>query len=233
MARALPRKSRTPPPPKRPVQAPKLRTAPRDERRARMLLYALGGSGFVILAVVVAAFVFAGGSGGSGSSAREAITALREAGWTYQNPKSQGRQHVEDLPASFKPNSTPRASGPHSNQTIIYGSYSDTVPELNAVHNLEHGAVIIWYGPEVSQSTVEQINEYYNNDPNGLIISKHPGLGDDIALVAWTHVARGPRFDENAFNRFIDQFGFKGPESCKTDIEQGCFRRDNMEPGNP
>lgn len=197
-----------------------------------MLLYVLGGSGFVILAIVVAAFVFAGGSG-DGGSPRDAIAALREAGWTYTNPESQGRQHVEDLPGNFKPNSTPRASGPHHNQTIIYGAYSDTVPELNAVHNLEHGAVIIWYGPEVPQSTVEQINEFYNKDPNGLIVSRHPQLGDDIALVAWTHVARGSRFDEDIADRFIDEFGFKGPESCKTDIEQGCFRRENLEPGNP
>jgi Protein of unknown function (DUF3105) len=232
MARALPRKSRTPPPPKRPVQSPKVRTAPRDERRARMLLYALGGSGFVILAIVVAAFMFAGGSD-DGSGARNAIAALREAGWTYTNPKSQGRQHTEALAANFKPNSTPRASGPHSNQTIIYGAYSDTVPEINAVHNLEHGAVIIWYGPDVPQSTVEQINEFYNQDPNGLIVSRHPRLGDDIALVAWTHVARGSSWDPDLAERFIDQFGFKGPESCKSDIEQGCFRRENMEPGQP
>jgi hypothetical protein len=228
----LPRKSRTPPPPKRPVQSPKQRSAPRDERRSRLILYALGGSGFVILAIVAAAFVFAGGDNDE-SSATNAIAALREAGCTYSNPKSQGRDHVEDLPVGFKPNSTPRASGPHSNQTIIYGAYTDTVPELNAVHNLEHGAVIIWYGPDVPESTVDQITEYYNGEPNGLIVSQHPQLDDEIALVAWTHVARCPRFDENAANRFIDQFGFKGPESCKNDIEQGCFRRENMEPGGP
>lgn len=198
-----------------------------------MLLYVLGGSGFVILAIVVAAFMFAGGSDNGGSTAQNAITALREAGCTYTNPKSQGREHVEDLPADFKPNSTPRSSGPHSNQTIIYGSYTEEVPELNAVHNLEHGAVIIWFGPEVSQSTIDQINEYYNRNPNGLIVSRHPRLGDDIALVAWTHVARCPRFDENAVDRFVSSFGFKGPESCKSDIEQGCFRRENMEPGRP
>jgi hypothetical protein len=198
-----------------------------------MILYALGASGFVILAIVAAAFVFAGSGGDSASGAQDAIAALREAGCTYSNPTSQGRDHVQELPANFKPNSVPRASGPHSNQTIIYGSYTDTVPELNAVHNLEHGAVIIWYGPDVPESTVGQINDFYNEDPNGLIVSMHPRLGDEIALVAWTHVARCPRFDESAAGEFIDRFGFRGPESCKNDIEQGCFRRENMEPGSP
>jgi Protein of unknown function (DUF3105) len=196
-----------------------------------MILYALGASGFVILGIVAAAFVFAGGSDNSAASAQNAITALREAGYTYSHPKPQGRQHVPALPAGFKPNSVPRSSGPHSNQTIIYGSYTDSVPELNAVHNLEHGAVIIWYGPDVPQSTVDQINEFYNQDPNGLIVSMHPQLCGDVALVAWTHVARGPRFDADAAETFVDQFGFRGPESCKNDLQQGCFRRDNMEPG--
>ena len=196
-----------------------------------MILYALGASGFVILAIVAAAFAFAGGGGDSASSAQNAIAALREAGCTYQSPKSQGRDHVEALPAGFKANSVPRSSGPHSNQTIIYGSYTEAVPELNAVHNLEHGAVIIWYGPDVRESTVEDINRFYNEEPNGLIVSMHPQLGDEIALVAWTHVARCPGFDENAASRFVDRFGFRGPESCKNDIQQGCFRRENMQPG--
>jgi Protein of unknown function (DUF3105) len=233
MRLALPQKSRTPAPPKRPVQSPKVRTAPRDERQSRMLLYGLAASGFLILGIVVAVFAFAGGSDNSAASAQNAIAALREAGFTYSNPRSQGREHVEALPASFKPNSTPRASGPHSNQTIIYGSYTESVPELNAVHNLEHGAVIIWYGPDVPQSTIDQINDFYNEDPNGLIVSMHPQLGDDVALVAWTHVARGARFDADAAERFVDRFGFRGPESCKNDLEQGCFRKDNLEPGQP
>lgn len=224
----MPRKSRTPPPPKRPVQSPKQRTEPRDERRSRLLLYALGASGFLILGIVAAAFAF---SGGDGNGSTNAVAALREAGCTYTNPKSQGRQHTEALPPNFKPNSTPRASGPHSNQTIIYGSYTETVPELNAVHNLEHGAVIVWYGPDVAQSTINQINDFYNEDPNGLIVSMHPQLGDELALVAWTQVARCPRFDENAAQQFVDSFGFRGPESCKNDLEQGCFRRENLEPG--
>jgi hypothetical protein len=233
----LPKKSRTPAPPrpapqKRPVQAPKLRTAPRDERKARLVLYALGGSGFLILAIVAAVFLFAGGGGGE-AGRQGVINALKDAGWTYQNPKSQGRQHSEALPAGFKPNSTPRSSGPHSNQTIIYGAYTETVPEINAVHNLEHGAVVIWYGHEVPQSTVDRIFEFYNRDPNGLIVSKHPGLGDDIALVAWTHVARGSSWDDDLVERFIDRFGFRGPESCKSDIEQGCLRRGDLKPGGP
>jgi Protein of unknown function (DUF3105) len=234
MGAALAKKTRTPvpPKPKRPVQAPKLRTTPRDPRRNRMALYALAASGVAILGIAGAWLAF-GGGGSDGGGDEGAVAALRAASYTYTHPPSQGRTHVAALPVNFKPNSVPRSSGPHSNQTIIYGAYSEEVPELNAVHNLEHGAVIIYFGPQVPQSTIDEINAFYNEDPNGLIVSKHSKLGDEIALVSWTHVARGKNFDADVTRKFIDAFGFKGPESCSATITEGCFRKDNMKPGGP
>jgi hypothetical protein len=84
----------------------------------------------------------------------------------------------------------------------------------------------------VPEGTVAQMQEFYNKDPRGLIMAPDDRLGDQIALTAWTHIAKGKNFDEEVFETFVDEFGFRGPESCKTDIEQGCFRRENLEPGN-
>jgi hypothetical protein len=226
------RKVRTPPPPKRVVQAPKVRTAPPDEGRNRKILYAVGASGFLMLAIVLGFFFVARGDD-TAEAQQGAIATIKDAGWTYQKLKSQGRTHVPALPPDFKYNSVPPTSGQHSNQTVIYGPYDQPISLINYVHNLEHGAVGIQYGPDVPESTVSQILEYYNNgDPNGLIVAPHPDLGDKIALTAWTHIAKGTTFDENVFDTFIDSFGFRGPESCKDDLEQGCFRRENLEPGN-
>ncbi|HET6643302.1 MAG TPA: DUF3105 domain-containing protein [Gaiellaceae bacterium] len=195
-----------------------------------MIIFALIASGLAILGIVAAAFAFSGG--GNGSGAQDAITALREAGCTYVSPSPQGRTHVSALPKGFKANSVPRSSGPHSPQTIIYGAYTDEVPELNAVHNLEHGAVILYYGPRVPASTVDSMVGFYNEDPDGLIVSKHPNLGGDVAFVSWAHVARCPKFEDDLAQKFVDEFAFKGPESCKSDIEQGCYRKELMKPGS-
>lgn len=196
-----------------------MRTEPRDPQRTRMILLAVGGSALVLIAAVAGFLLL---SGGDGNGNQGTIDTLRAAGWTYENPPAQGRTHVAALPKSYKANSTPRTSGPHHPNTIIYGFYSEPVPELNAVHNLEHGAVIIWVGPQVPQSTLLQIHEFYTDDPNGLIVAEHPRLGDDIALVAWTHIARGPRWDPEAARAFIDAFQGKGPEPFKIeDLEPG------------
>lgn len=224
------RKVRTPPPPKRAVQAPKLRTTPRDDSRNRKILYAIGASGFLMLALVVGFFVLAGN--GNGNSSESAIETLRAAGWTYQHTKSQGRQHVPGHTKSFKYNTVPATSGEHSNQTVIYGAYDEPISELNYVHNLEHGAVGMFYGPGVPQETIAAMQEYYAKDPNGLILAPDARLGDQVALTAWTQIAKGKNFTDEVADAFVKAFGFKGPESCKNDIEQGCFRRSNMEPSN-
>jgi hypothetical protein len=184
-----------------------------------MILFGVGGSALLVAAAVAAFFLLSGGSSAKGGGT---VATLREAGCSYENPKAQGRTHVVALPPGFRANSVPRSSGPHAQDTLVYGFYTDVVPELNAVHNLEHGAVIIWFGPQVPQATVNQINELYNEDPNGLIVAQHPRLGDDIALVAWTHVARCPRFDKDAAKVFIDAFRGKGPEEFDvSDLQPG------------
>jgi len=213
------------------VQAPKVRTAPRDEGRNRKIVYAIGASGFIMLGLVLGFFLLMGNDD-NGETQQDAVATIKAAGWTYQHPKSQGRTHVPQLAPNFKYNTVPATSGPHSNQTVVYGPYDQPVSELNYVHNVEHGAVGIQYGEDVPQATVEKILEYYNADPAGIIVAPNPKLGDQIALTAWTHLAKGKTFDEKVFDTFIDAFGFKAPESCKNSIDQGCFRRSNMEPGS-
>jgi hypothetical protein len=56
------RKVKTPPPPRRAVQAPKQRATPRDDARNKKILYAIGASGFVMLALVVGFFALSGGA---------------------------------------------------------------------------------------------------------------------------------------------------------------------------
>ena len=226
------RKVKTPPPPRRAVQAPKVRTAPRDDARNRKILYAIGASGFLMLALVVGFLVLAGGGGDDEESAQGAVATIRQAGWTYQKAKDQGRTHVPIHTENFKYNTVPGTSGEHSNQTVIYGIYDQQVSEINYVHNLEHGAIGMFYGPDVPESSVNQMREFYQRDPRGLIMAPDPRLGDQIALTSWTNMAKGKTFNEDVFDTFVNEFGFKGPESCKNDIEQGCFRRENLEPGN-
>jgi hypothetical protein len=216
------RKVRTPPPPRR-VQAPKRRDSgpPRGDavRRQRLILYAVAASGIVLLGAVLLFLAFApSGSGGSEELAR----TLREEGCTFQTFESEGRNHVADLNAKVTYKSNPPTSGPHYFLPAVWDIYDRPINELQAVHNLEHGGIVIQYGDKVPHATVDRIAEFYRESPNGMLVAPLPSLGDKIALTAWTHLATCTQFTERGFEAFRDTYRGKGPER---------FSVDDLQPG--
>lgn len=201
-----------------------------------MLLY-IGGSALLLVAAVLG-FLFLGGGGNGEDTALAA--QFRENGCEFQTLpaapnlrfKGEQLQHVPELPKGFKYNSTPPSSGIHTSETVIFGIYDEPVPTISTVHNLEHGAVVIRYGPDVPQSEVGELSAFYLEDPNGLIVAPMPGLGDQIALTAWTfdqsrreeenyegegRLAKCKRFDEDRFKAFVDAYRGHGPEDFEVD----------------
>jgi hypothetical protein len=221
------RKDRVPNPPKRP-QAPQRRSTPSDPatvERQRRQLYMVAGSGVVLL-VAVLAIVFLVGGGGSDDE-RATLVA---AGFTLQSfPAMTNKSDHSDVPTlETKPkwNSSPPTSGPHYGGPAVWGSYDEQVPLVQSTHNLEHGGVVIHYGPDVPSTEVDKVREWYEEDPNGLIISPLSSNKNKITLSAWTApdaasgtrdrgrgwLATGTKFDKGAFDAFIEAHRYQGPE---------------------
>lgn len=219
------RKDRVPNPPKR-SQGPQRRTTPTDPnasaQRRRLLL--LIGLGAIAVAAAILGIVLLTGKG---SDDRAALTA---AGCTLQSfPALPNQPDHSDVPTLTKKptwNSFPPTSGPHFGQPAVWDFYDTPVLLVQTVHNLEHGGVVIHYGPDVPQAEVAKLREFYNQDPNGLIVAPLPGNKDKITLSAWTapdsatgtsdrgrgFVARCSTFDQDAFSAFVDEHRYKGPE---------------------
>jgi Protein of unknown function (DUF3105) len=237
----LAKKVRTPAPPApRRVQAPKKRTGPRHAAatpaRRRLPLVAAAGAVLVLGAIVAGALVLGGGSGANVGE------DVRAAGGTYREVEARqnlrpNMRHVTSLPKGFKYNTNPPTSGLHFPSTILWGMYDSPVDRLRSVHNLEHGGIMIHYGPNVPNGTVAQLRDFYQDDPNGIVIAPLPSLGNKISLAAWTfdlgrlnergyegegRLAIMPRFDEGVFRAFVDEYRFKGPER---------FEPEDLEPG--
>jgi hypothetical protein len=193
----------------------------------------------LLLAGAAAALAFTFGRGGGDEEAGAVCDV--------QTVEAQGQGHVAKLPKDFEPNSFPRTSGPHHPQPLVYDEYTDPVPQLNLVHNLEHGAVAVQYGPEVPEDAVAELVAWYRNDPRGLVVAPLPDteeareLSDKIAMTAWVAERENeedPRsritkqegklaicssFDEDAFNDFLDSYRAHGPEG---------FALDQLAPGS-
>jgi len=220
------KKTRTPPPPRRPVQAPQRRTSgsgrsPEDQRKLKWLVI-FAASGFVLLAIVVALIYFTTG----GSSSASVETAMRDAGCTLTTAAATSRKHVTSLDAKIKYNTTPPSNGSHYYQPAIWDFYTSPANPVQVVHNEEHGGLILWWGNKVPQSTIDQLRAFYTSDPDGMLGTPYPSLGRKVAVTAWTapsgglgegHVAVCPAFNEKAFAAFRDAYRGKGPERFPMD----------------
>lgn len=187
----------------------------------------------VVVVVALGGLYLLGGSDDAIASG-EARTALEAAGCTLQETEAlAGNQHtLEPGETSDAWNTIPPTSGPHSPETAIYGAYDAPLEQARLVHNLEHGAVFVQYGEDVPEDTVAELRAFYDDNQPGTLLAPYPGLGDEIALGAWTvsdgdataYLARCTAFDDSAFTAFFDAFQFHGPER---------FPPDAMLPGRP
>jgi hypothetical protein len=220
------KKAKTPRPP---VQAP---------RRRETKSAPLSGVSrwWLVLAAIVAAgaivgIVFAMSGGSSGSNVQAAMTA---AGCTLREvpvlPPKDGSNFHNDSPTlttKVRWGTDPPSGGGHYALWSVWNFFRAPINPRKVVHNLEHGGVAIWWGPQVPRATVDQLEAFYRDSPQAIIGTPYPGLGNKIALSAWTgdpatyyrdgdygtgHLAVCPSFDEDAFKAFVSAYREQGPE---------------------
>jgi Protein of unknown function (DUF3105) len=200
----LAKKPRTPPPPRKPVQAPQQRHTPRSDAEKRTYLYVLAFAALGIILLVGVGAVFAFGGGGT-SSASGAL--IQTSSCTEEQFKGLPPAHLQNPDAAVKYNSFPPSSGPHYAQPAPWGIYPDSIKQTILVHNLEHGGVVIQYGPGVSKDDVSKLQSFYQDDPYGLILVPYAKLKDKIAATAWNEPAYDKNQDAN-FNKVDPGHGY-------------------------
>jgi hypothetical protein len=234
------KKARTPRAP-RTVQAPKRRTDTRAGGLSSLPRWTWLVAAAVIAGVaVVAALAFGGGGGSSSTNEAAVAKAMTGAGCTYKSvppkppkkyPSGEKGGYHADVPSLTTPtkglwSTFPPSGGAHYGLWAIWSFYRQPVDPRQVVHNEEHGGVIIWWGPDVPSSTVDQLEAFYQQKPEGMLGTPVAGLGKKIALTAWTgdpakyyrgsygmgHIAVCSSFDQKAFAAFRDAFRGKGPE---------------------
>ena len=143
--------------------------------------------------------------------------AMSDAGCTFKTYPSEGNRHVTDLNAKVTYKTFPPTSGTHYQIPAVWDIYDRPVNEVQAVHNLEHGGIVIQYGDKVPPATVDRIAEFYRESPNAMLVAPLAGLGNKIALTAWTKLATCTQFNEDGFKTFRDAYRGKGPERFPVD----------------
>jgi hypothetical protein len=115
----------------------------------------------------------------------------------------------DDLDATHVPGSvdypmSPPAGGPHNAVWLNCGVYDQPVPNENAVHDLEHGAVWITYNPDLPDSDVAALKAL--TPSTYAVLSPYEGLDAPIAISAWGAQLKVTQPDDPSLRAFIDRY---------------------------
>lgn len=212
------------------------REAAEQARRKRMVGYGIGGA--LALAAVVAVVVVLVGGGGSKSSGKTFPTggsvlaakitnlskAAAAAGCKLSSEKATSRNHEVDPNKKLHYRTNPPTDGKHYQQSEPDGIYDKAPLDSHLVHNLEHGRIILWVKPSLSETDRKDIRALVDEDSYQMVLVPRANMPFQVATSAWgrdpaplgTGFLMGcPRYDGKVFDAiraFRDKHRSNGPE---------------------
>jgi hypothetical protein len=108
----------------------------------------------------------------------------------------------------------PPAGGAHNPTQLNCGVYTQPVPNENAVHSLEHGAVWITYQPTLAADQVaalqQMVTSHYVGTERYVILSPYVGLPSPIVASAWGTQLSVDQASDSRLVDFIHAFAGSG-----------------------
>ena len=118
---------------------------------------------------------------------------------TYPN---LDRSHTTET-VSYDP--APPVGGAHAAAWQNCGVYTAPVPNENAVHSLEHGAVWITYQPELAADELASL-QALTRGSSFRLLSPYPGLDSPIVVSAWGYQLKLDRAGDARLGDFIEKY---------------------------
>lgn len=119
-----------------------------------------------------------GGGGGGGTAQGEPAPEGIEG---VQAFAIEDNSHVE---GAIEYPSRPPVAGDHNPVWANCRFYDSPVPDENAVHSLEHGAVWIAFAEDLPQAEVDALAQLTAGSDH-ILAAPYPGLGSPLVLTAW------------------------------------------------
>ena len=99
----------------------------------------------------------------------------------------------------------PPAGGDHNAAWLNCGVYTEPVPNENAVHSLEHGAVWITYDPALPADQITALEALAENQ-SYVLVTPYEGLDSPIAISAWGYQLKVDSADDERLPVFIQKY---------------------------
>jgi len=132
------------------------------------------------------------------------LDAVQTFGYSNAEEHTEEAQDYPELPP---------VGGPHNPTWLNCGVYEEAVPNENAVHSMEHGAVWITYAPDLPAAQVAQLRDDVA-DQSYTVLSPYDGLPSPVVLSAWNTQLQVQDADDPRIDAFLAEYvqGAQTPE---------------------
>ena len=197
-----------PPRSPKPTRAERLDAARRARRRKAMMVRF--GAGGAVLAVVAVVVVLVAADKRAESAERKRLTA-GSCELDTRNDRLTVNKHV--APASYEVD--PPAGGDHSPQAAragVYGDQNPAPPDPQLVHSLEHGFVVIWHRPGLSEEDTAAIRGVHDKHSEDVLVVPRPSLKQKVAATSWGRRLLCDEIEPDTLEEFVTLYRNKSPE---------------------
>lgn len=129
----------------------------------------------------------------------------------------KGQQHVAEGTVPYG-GLEPPTSGDHSSH-VPWQAYNQEVPDMNVIHNLEHGGVYIAYRPDLPADQVAKIVALFSRpfsnkefSPSKAVVAPRAANGAPIIMSSWNRNMKLESFDEEKMKEYYLRNVGKAPE---------------------
>jgi hypothetical protein len=174
--------------------------ARRIDERAAVDWRVWGLVGLAVVGVLVGVVAVAIVTGGGGVTVG---TLIPDAGALHIAEGTRGSGYT----------SVPATSGQHWSSAASptgWGVYQVAVPQERALHNLEHGGIVIWYQPDqLSPDAIAELEDWAREQVRGdrfkVLVAPWPGDDFDhpIAVTAWRYLLYQDALDLDEIEDFV------------------------------
>lgn len=167
----------------------------RKARTKRIAITSAIVGGVVVVGLIITSIVLIPGAARyEAGSSGEAVSGVQ----TFKNEAA----HVS-APVDYE--QTPPAGGSHNPIWLNCGVYTESVPNENAVHSLEHGAVWLTYDPAaVSEDDIAELRSLMPR--TYAILSPYPDMDTPVAASAWNAQLKLDDVDSDAISSFFEEY---------------------------
>lgn len=126
--------------------------------------------------------------------------------------KSYGSLSQDHVQTKVNYPQNPPVGGPHAQAWANCGLYDKVIPNENAVHSLEHGAVWVTYKPgAIPEADLSSLKTKLRSQ-DYVLMSQNTTQATPIVLTAWGKQMHVERADDSHIDSFLKQF-VRGPQT--------------------